>query len=95
MSPLLLIISMEFKIGDLVRPSKEHNRLKKHTARQCKIGIIVSIDEFQGDTLYKIHWWPFASYFYFPSETLELVSRVQISGEDALKDLILGKSYTK
>lgn len=82
---------MKFKIGDLVRPNKEHNTIKKHTARQCKIGIVVSWDKFQGSLLYKIHWWPYTNYFYFPPESLELVSRVEISGQDVLKDFILEK----
>jgi|TARA_R100001126_G_C4766671_1_gene120383 hypothetical protein len=79
---------MKFKIGDLVRPTKDHNQIKKHTARQCKIGIIVSWDKFQGSLLYKIHWWPFTNYFYFPDEALELVSRVEISDKLTLKELI-------
>tara|TARA_R110000796_G_scaffold16881_6_gene52349 strand:- start:24 stop:275 length:252 start_codon:yes stop_codon:yes gene_type:complete len=82
---------MELKVGDLVKPSKEHNKLKKHTSRQCKIGIVVSIDEFQGSILYKIYWWPYSNYFYFPMETLELISRVEITGADVLKDLIFSK----
>ena len=78
---------MRFKIGDLVRPNKEHNKIKKHTARQCKIGIVVSYDSFQGSLLYKIHWWPYGNYFYFPSESLDLVSRVKISEKMAIKTL--------
>jgi hypothetical protein len=78
---------MKFKIGDLVRPNKEHSNIKKHTARQCKIGIIVSYDSFDGSLLYKIHWWPYSNYFYFPSESLELVSRVKMNDKLILKDL--------
>jgi len=82
---------MKYKIGDLVRPNKEHSNIKKHTARQCKIGIIVSWDSFQGDVLYKVYWWPYSNYFYFPVESLELVSRVPLSDELTLKKIELEK----
>jgi len=78
---------MDFKIGDLVKPTKNYISTKKHTGRQCKIGIVISYDNFEGNLLYKIFWWPFGSYFYFPSDSLELVSRVKLQESETLKTL--------
>ncbi len=78
---------MDFKIGDLVKPTKNYISTKKHTGRQCKIGIVISYDNFEGNLLYKIFWWPFGSYFYFPLESLELVSRVELDESETLKSL--------
>tara|TARA_R110000824_G_scaffold27426_14_gene93283 strand:- start:8690 stop:8947 length:258 start_codon:yes stop_codon:yes gene_type:complete len=85
---------MDFKIGDLVKPTKDYADVKKHTARQCKIGIIISYDKFQGNLLYKVYWWPYNSYFYFPEESLSLVSRVDLQDSETLKPLPLIKKPT-
>ena len=78
---------MDFKIGDLVKPTKSYISTKKHTGRQCKIGIIISYDKFEDSLLYKIFWSPFGSYFFFPAESLDLVSRVELQDSLTLKQL--------
>lgn len=78
---------MKFKIGDLVKPARDYQKKQKHTARQCKVGIIISFDKHAKDLLYKIYWWPYNNYFYFLAESLELVSRVPISDRFFIKNL--------
>ena len=86
---------MDYKIGDLVKPTRDYSKTKKHTSRQCKIGMIISYDRFEEQLLYKIFWWPYGGYFFFPSDSLELVSRVKLEDSEILKPLPLIKKPSK
>lgn len=67
---------MKFKVGDLVTLSDKCTASKKHTANQCKMGIILSQEEFKEELLYKVHWWSFNQTFYFVHSDLRLISRI-------------------
>ena len=68
-----------FKIGDLVKPTPAYERERKHTASQCKLGVIIAWNgRGPGGDLYKVYWWPHNTYFFFPPESLELVSRAKV-----------------
>ena len=54
----------------------------KHTAIQCKMGIVLSCEEFDNEILYKVHWWPFNQTFYFVHTDLRLVSRIFMQKND-------------
>jgi len=86
---------MDFKIGDLVKLVGGYSKTKKHTSRQCKIGIIISFDKFDENILYKVFWWPHKGYFFFPNESLELISRVNLQDSDILKPLPAMKKSSK
>lgn len=70
-----------FKIGDLVKPSKNYAFDNKHTASQCNIGVIISYRKIKGNLLYKIFWWPSEEFFSFGDDGLELMSRVFLHKE--------------
>ena len=67
---------MDFKIGDLVTLKDSSKENRKHTARQCKLGVILAYERLNGILLYKVHWWPFNQPFYFEGGDLEIASRV-------------------
>ena len=77
----------EFKIGDLVKPSKNYAFNKKHTASQCSIGVVTSYRKVKGDLLYRIFWWPSEKYFSFDADALELMSRVHLHSQKVPKSL--------
>tara|TARA_R100000005_G_C5001317_1_gene208470 strand:- start:3272 stop:3553 length:282 start_codon:yes stop_codon:yes gene_type:complete len=67
---------MKFKIGDLVTLKDVSRENRKHTARQCKLGVILAYEKLNETLLYKVHWWPFNQPFYFEGHDLEIASRV-------------------
>ena len=67
---------MDFKLGDLVTLKDSSKENRKHTARQCKLGVILAYERLNGILLYKVHWWPFNQPFYFEGGDLEIASRV-------------------
>ena len=67
---------MDFKIGDLVTLKDLSEQDRKHTARQCKLGVILAYEKLNNVILYKVHWWPFNQPFYFEGSELELASRI-------------------
>tara|TARA_R100000458_G_C8245147_1_gene223289 strand:- start:161 stop:427 length:267 start_codon:yes stop_codon:yes gene_type:complete len=73
---------MKFEVGDLVTLSKAFGSSNKHTAGQCKLGIVLSQEQFDDETLYKVHWWPFDQAFYFLDSDLRLVSRIFLQKTD-------------
>ena len=82
-----------FKIGDLVKPTPVYEKERKHTASQCKLGVIIGWNgRSPGSDLYKVYWWPHNTHFFFPPESLQLVSRAGVdvkntSLEDLAKEL--------
>jgi len=83
-----------FKIGDLVKPTRFYQLERKHTSSQCKLGVVIGFKPEwaswqSGGGLYKVYWWPHNSYFFFPVESLELVSRTAIDSKTcSLEDLV-------
>lgn len=73
---------MKFQAGDLVTLSSKCSFDNKHTAIQCKMGIVLSCEEFDNEILYKVHWWPFNQTFYFVHTDLRLVSRIFMQKND-------------
>ena len=67
---------MDFKIGDLVTLKDSSKENRKHTARQCRLGVILAYERLNGILLYKVHLWPFNQPFYFEGGDLEIASRV-------------------
>jgi|TARA_B100000287_G_C20631492_1_gene779995 hypothetical protein len=90
-----------FKIGDLVKPTAQYCRERKHTASQCKLGVVIG---FRGEAsiatanvpfLYKVYWWPHNTHFFFPSQSLELVSRTTMDLNIASIDDIIAELQDK
>ena len=73
---------MKFKAGDLVTLSSIYSFEHKHTANQCKMGMVLSCEEFDNEILYKVHWWPFNQTFYFIHSDLILISRIFVQKND-------------
>ena len=77
-----------FEVGDLVKPTADYKKERKHTSSQCKLGVVIGFKETGSEQLYKVYWWPHGAYFFFPPQYLVLISRAAIDIDNcSLNDL--------
>lgn len=79
-----LVTGMEhkFKIGDLVRLSKQYLKGAPVRKTKCRYGIIVSYHKSNNEILYKTYWLPFNKYLIRRCVELELISRTPENEEN-------------
>jgi len=74
-------MEQKFKIGDLVRLSKQYLKGAPVRKTKCRYGIITSYHKSNNEILYKIYWLPFNKYLIRRTTELELISRSNASEE--------------